>query len=170
MADRLWLMAEGRIVQHGTPAEVYLHPATAFAAGVFGPLNRLSGRVRDGTVATPLGRFDAQGIEDGALAEVLVRPEGLRRDPGSPGGFDAIVLEAHLVGCSGHLRLAVDGLSEPLKAIIAEVVLPDRGASLRLSTDPRHAFVFAGEPAVAERADAPACLDGAMLPRSKAFS
>ncbi len=170
MADRLWLMAEGRIVQHGTPAEVYLHPATAFAAGVFGPLNRLSGRVRDGAVATPLGRFDAPGLGEGESAEVLVRPEGLRRDRGSPGDIEATILEAHLVGCSSHLRLAVDGLSEPMKAIIPEVVLPDRGSVLRFSADPRHVFVFAGEPSAVAARPAAACLGGAMLPRSKAFS
>src|SRR3989442_9564515 len=41
IADRVVLMSAGRVVQAGTPQEVYLAPATAFAADVLGVGARL---------------------------------------------------------------------------------------------------------------------------------
>ncbi|HUP54564.1 MAG TPA: ABC transporter ATP-binding protein [Methylomirabilota bacterium] len=55
MSDRLAVFNAGRIVQLGTPAEVYERPATRFVAGFVGTSNLLSGEVarsvvgRDGT-------------------------------------------------------------------------------------------------------------------------
>src|SRR3954453_21667661 len=81
--DRLYAMREGRVVQAGSPAELYARPADAFVAGFFGPLNRFKGRVEAGQIATPLGRLPAPGLADGVAAEAVVRPEGVRvRPPG----------------------------------------------------------------------------------------
>ena len=38
-------MLEGRILQSGTPAELYARPASPFVASFFGPLNRFKGWV-----------------------------------------------------------------------------------------------------------------------------
>ncbi len=49
MSDRIAVMADGRIEQVGTPAEVYEHPASEFVAGFVGTSNVLE---RDGARAT----------------------------------------------------------------------------------------------------------------------
>ena len=41
VADRIVVMQGGRIVQEGSPTEVYDHPATAFVMGFVGPVARL---------------------------------------------------------------------------------------------------------------------------------
>jgi putative spermidine/putrescine transport system ATP-binding protein len=43
MSDRIAVMDRGRIVQVGTPAEIYEHPRTAFVAGFIGEANLLEG-------------------------------------------------------------------------------------------------------------------------------
>jgi putative spermidine/putrescine transport system ATP-binding protein len=43
MSDRIAVMHEGRIVQIGSPAEVYSRPATTFVAGFLGETNLLPG-------------------------------------------------------------------------------------------------------------------------------
>ena len=43
VGDRIHAMLDGRILQNGTPAELYAHPANPFVAGFFGPLNRFKG-------------------------------------------------------------------------------------------------------------------------------
>ncbi len=48
VADRIHVMQDGRMLQHGTPAELYAHPANPFVAGFFGPLNRYKGWVVGG--------------------------------------------------------------------------------------------------------------------------
>jgi ABC-type Fe3+/spermidine/putrescine transport system ATPase subunit len=46
MSDRIAVMAEGQIVQIGSPPDVYLHPATPFVAGFLGETNLLPGTCR----------------------------------------------------------------------------------------------------------------------------
>ncbi len=88
VADTITLMNEGRIVQSGTPAEVYLLPASPFAARFLGLNNLVEGRIgarneaADGgpvaTVETALGRFQVPGGEDvtpGVPVLLLIRPE-----------------------------------------------------------------------------------------------
>lgn len=151
MADRLWVMHEGTIVQGGTPAETYLHPADAFVASLFGPLNRLSGRVRAGRIETPVGAADAPGFADGARVQVLVRPEGVQAvEVANSGGGgkegaagDGRIVTARLLGRCSHLRIAVEGLEEPLQALAPGVFLPDPGTPVIVQLDGRHVFVFA---------------------------
>ncbi len=90
VADRIHIMLDGRIIQNGTPAELYRRPASPFAAGFFGPLNRFKGWVVAGRVSTPLGPVEADDLADGTAVDVLIRPEALRlmRDGGaSPNRF-----------------------------------------------------------------------------------
>jgi iron(III) transport system ATP-binding protein len=141
MADRLFVMNDGRIVQQGTPANIYLQPADAFVAALFGPLNRIAANVAGGRVETPIGTFEAAGVRDGTGVELLVRPEGLQID-GIADGVSASVQFARLLGRSSHLRLRVDGIEEPLQALVPGVFLPEAGSTVRTRVDPKLAFVF----------------------------
>src|SRR3546814_2892063 len=49
MADRIALMRAGRIVQLGTPANLYYQPSEAFVASFFGEINSLEGRSEEHT-------------------------------------------------------------------------------------------------------------------------
>ncbi len=105
MSDRICIMEKGRIVQVGTPQELYDHPASRYVADFVGSANILEGRLlscRDGLAqvalrggATVWVRGDDGGCpRDVALA---VRPEALslsRRDSASPEG--AAVLPARI--------------------------------------------------------------------------
>ncbi len=77
VADRIHVMLEGRILQSGTPAELYSHPANPFVAGFFGPPNRFKGWVLAGEVSTPLGPMAAADQADGTAVDILIRPEAL---------------------------------------------------------------------------------------------
>jgi len=77
VADLVVVMREGRVLQAGTPEEVYRTPATAFVARFVGLSNLLEGEVADGTVSTPVGSYAANGLEPGP-GLFAVRPEALR--------------------------------------------------------------------------------------------
>jgi iron(III) transport system ATP-binding protein len=85
VADRIHVMLGGRIIQSGTPAELYRRPASPFVAGFFGPLNRFKGWIVAGQVSTPLGPVEVADLADGTAVDVLIRPEALRlsRDGGA---------------------------------------------------------------------------------------
>ncbi len=141
MADRLWVMNDGIVVQSGSPAEVYLRPADPFVAALFGPLNRLVGMVRQGRIATPLGAIAAGGLPDGTAGQVLLRPEGVgvTLDAGGVGR----IVAARLLGRCSHLQIAVDGWPQPLQALVPGIVLPPADTAVAVSLDPQQTFVFA---------------------------
>ncbi|MBT3358858.1 MAG: ABC transporter ATP-binding protein [Rhodospirillales bacterium] len=148
VADQILVMKDGRIVQAATPAETYFHPANAFVATLFGPVNRLLGVVRNKLVETPLGLFDAPDLTDGTSAQILVRLEDMRVAEESPGqntGTPVRVLSARLLGRSSHLRLSAG--NENANGVIVQsrvpgVFLPATGADLRVNIDRTKAFVF----------------------------
>ncbi|MDW9500587.1 sn-glycerol-3-phosphate ABC transporter ATP-binding protein UgpC [Sinorhizobium meliloti] len=97
MADRIVVLDRGRIVQIGTPLEVYGNPANRFVAEFIGApgINILNGKVdADGTVRAGnivLGRSAAAP----GPVDVGIRPEDLV--PGEPGASDALPLTFGIV-------------------------------------------------------------------------
>ncbi|MDR7555170.1 MAG: ABC transporter ATP-binding protein [Armatimonadota bacterium] len=87
ISDRVAVMAAGRIEQVGTAAEIYGAPATPFVAEFVGTMNRLPGRIVDGTrglvecAGVQVLADAARGQRDGAPVLVLMRPEALEVEP-----------------------------------------------------------------------------------------
>ena len=86
MADRIAVLAQGRIAQVGPPGELYCQPVNAFVTKFFSSINRLEGVVEGNSVASPFGPIAAAGIPDGTAVEVLMRPEAIHVSPICPAG------------------------------------------------------------------------------------
>ncbi len=140
IADRLAVMAEGEVIQQGTPADVYLAPVNPFVAGLFGPLNALTGRVDSGRVDTPLGPFAAGEWPDGASVTVLIRPENIAIDPAGGG---AKVMSSRLLGGLSAITVVHEGSGLTLRATVAGIMLPPAGSRVGVALDSARAFVFA---------------------------
>lgn len=86
LADSVALLLDGRLVQAGTPTELYDAPETLAAARFVGAAVEVAGVSRDGAVHTVLGSHPARRpVADGDVVVVL-RPEQLRlSDHGTPG-------------------------------------------------------------------------------------
>jgi iron(III) transport system ATP-binding protein len=141
VGDRIHAMLEGRIVQSGTPSELYAAPVNPFVAGFFGPVNRFHGRVARGQVETPLGWASAMGLADGSNVEAIVRPEALKvRRPGA-GGTRARVLLKRDLGPVHVLRL---GLADGSSIKVRQPGQTDAavGDEVEIDLDPRHLFVY----------------------------
>ncbi|GAB2176589.1 ABC transporter ATP-binding protein [Dongia sp. agr-C8] len=81
MADRICVMNYGKILQLGSPTEVYYRPRSEFVARFFGDNNLIEGVARDRGVETPLGTLAcaADGtVPAGARAFAVIRPEAIR--------------------------------------------------------------------------------------------
>lgn len=164
MADRIAVMRDGRLEQIGAPAEVYTQPASEFVAEFMGEVNRIDGVVRNGAVRTPFGMLSANGHADGLAVHVLIRPEALKVAGAEQGIVAAApigelpvrVLAARLLGRTSwvHVCLQTDPTHRHDVAGGPEAhshwhvrvpgqFLPAEGSELRISLDPRQAFVFA---------------------------
>lgn len=75
MADDLALMDAGRVIQTGTPHDLYTRPTTVAAARLLGPLNLVRAEVRQGMAASVLGQV-ATSLPDGT-AWMGARPTDL---------------------------------------------------------------------------------------------
>jgi iron(III) transport system ATP-binding protein len=108
LADRIALMRAGTVVQEGTPEELYLQPATRWAAEFVGAGNFLRGTLADGVVATPVGRFPALNPNGATDVEVLIRPELLELQPDPRGGAEVVAREFR--GHDVFYRVLLDGV------------------------------------------------------------
>jgi len=109
------VMRAGRIVQLGSGAEIYEQPADTFVARFLGESNLLEGTVRtlaDGRAtldvpgfARPLEGRAANGLQEGAKASALLRPESVRAQTG---GLQARVGERVYLGELIAVRLTLD--------------------------------------------------------------
>ena len=142
MGDRVALMRQGSVVQTGKALDLYRAPKDILAARTFSELNELAARIEGGNAATPLGRFAANGVPDGADAIVCVRQRGVRlRMAGQ--GVPGRVLDARFLGDVALVEVAVQGLDAPLFARIAESDVPPQGAEVGVVIEPGAVLVFA---------------------------
>ncbi len=142
VADRIHVMLEGRIIQSGTPAELYGHPASPFVVGFFGPLNRFKGWVLAGQVSTPLGPVLVAALEDGTAVDVLIRPEALRLTRlAAAGAADLLVHRIRDLGTNRVLELRLpDG---PLLTVrMTSNADFQAGDAVRVDVDPKQVHVY----------------------------
>ncbi|MDQ8023469.1 MAG: ABC transporter ATP-binding protein [Moraxellaceae bacterium] len=146
MADRIALMNEGRIVQLGSPAELYRQPQSPFAAEFFGDVNRIDAVAVQGRAVTLLGIFDAPGIADGGRVQVLLRPEALLAHAQAlPGSVPAQVLASHMLGGYSLLELTVqasDGRQVTVQAQVPSAGQWHAGQTVHVTVNPAGVFVF----------------------------
>jgi iron(III) transport system ATP-binding protein len=76
LADTVAVMRDGRVLQVGTPEEVYERPGSRWVAEFLGEADILPGSAAAGVVECELGRFHIQPGLEGAV-DVIVRPESV---------------------------------------------------------------------------------------------
>lgn len=96
MADKVALMEKGRIVQYGTPYELYDKPISRRVAAFVGQANLWEAEVAgEGRIRTAWGELacETSGYRTGQKTLVLVRPENVTMNPaqGTPNRFDGRV-------------------------------------------------------------------------------
>ena len=168
LADRLAVMDLGRIIQVGTPSELYNRPLDVFVARMLGPTNLLQGQVESqGTdlkgevvVRTPLGRLIGQMISGqtvpGVPVTISVRPETLSVGPTIPTGWNRFPATVERIVFRGDLRhIHARGQGDwpiHVSAIQSQSQNVREGQSLTLSVAPEHVVVLPGKFAVAKPA------------------
>jgi putative spermidine/putrescine transport system ATP-binding protein len=107
IGDRVAVIDRGRLVQVGTPREIYFKPASAFVADFVGTMNRVRGPLRDGFLELPGGRISWKGPGTGEI-EVLFRPGDARITGEREGQLTGRVRAAFFLG--DRTRLMVENV------------------------------------------------------------
>ncbi len=143
LADRIFLMRAGRLVQAGKPEELYRQPADAAAARFFSDANEMTGLVAGQGVGTPLGTFAAPPGLSGPRALVMVRPQGFAV---AATGIEGFVIDTRFHGDDVHCSVLFNGIEEPLKVRIDAHSAPRKNDTVIFRIDPEHVFIFALPP------------------------
>jgi ABC-type Fe3+/spermidine/putrescine transport system ATPase subunit len=150
LADRVVLMRDGRVVQIGTPEEVYRCPTSVWSAQFLGLTNLLDASLVGRQVRTKIGILQVNEVQSAAWGsesamQVLIRPEAARMDNSGPNTLRAIVTERTFRG--ERYRLGVrhaSGVELSLK-FPTRLELPAPGEFVTLSLDPQALMLLASD-------------------------
>lgn len=101
MGDKIGVLNRGKLVQVGTPSEVYANPRTTFVARAVGtpPMNLLRGTLVDGKTQIDGENIDlpvtAKGGAEGQKLTFGIRPEDLQIVSGAPVRAKVFDIENH---------------------------------------------------------------------------
>jgi putrescine transport system ATP-binding protein len=154
IASRVAVMNRGRLVQTGTPVEVYERPSSRFVAGFVGEVNLFEGELTAGfnclslAVAgfrQPIPLPFGTNLPNGATAALAVRPEKLVLSHHRPAGFaiGATVSSISYQGGGSIVHLAA-GQKRALKAQLPSTAIARlrRGVPVWASWPPEDGVVL----------------------------
>lgn len=126
LSDRIAVMSEGRILQDGSPKEIYERPRDAFVAEFIGMSNVMKGRVLDAGGSSQLAVSDRvvldlpPGIGPTRDVSIFIRPEKLSLvdKSGAPGSsIQGRIVHVSYSGAVTHCFVDI-GLQRPLTVLI----------------------------------------------------
>jgi iron(III) transport system ATP-binding protein len=142
LSDRIVVMNKGRVEQVGSPAELYLHPASVFVADFLGHANFLAVQVEgiaDGNakVLALGGSYLVPAHPECAMGKpmvLLVRPESMIVEPAAEQEANAHVVSTVFLGAHAELRLeTADGTLSAVITAADPERLPAPGSPVAVS-------------------------------------
>ncbi len=144
LSDRIVVFDHGHLEQVGAPDEIYRRPATPFAARFVGDANVLPVQVVElngGNATVDLVGTRLLAPSDSAVPVgpgwLVVRPEVVRLEAVAGNVIRGVVLDVAFRGSGFACQLAVEGLSDPLKAELSAESgsPPELGSTLGIAWD-----------------------------------
>ena len=118
MSDRIAVMSAGRILQIGTPRDIYDRPAERFVADFIGESNFLPAEVRSAADGRATVRLSSsveipatlpEGFAPSGKVTIVLRPEHLHIAPeGAGGALQGLVENVVYLGTDTHFHLKLD--------------------------------------------------------------
>lgn len=131
IADRVAVMSDGRIIQSGTPEELYRNPQSAFVAGFVGNAMRLDAVSKGKTLNFKGGSIQLN--RDSAGHDAYVRAQDVQID--NNGSLAGQVETVTFLGT--HYRIGMSGIiPELLTSLYTGQVAPKVGDTVKVSINP----------------------------------
>tara|TARA_B100000963_G_scaffold317047_1_gene297224 strand:+ start:375 stop:1451 length:1077 start_codon:yes stop_codon:yes gene_type:complete len=151
IADRIFVMDGGRIMQSGTPEEIYANSSNPFVANFIGMTNFIEGKVhnRDAiTVQNQQIRVPGHNYTKGTKVIIAARPECIQLSKrNASGSFDGTVVDVEFLG--SFLRIYLETSIMPNQRLIADKPMIDNfsksvaiGENLNFTLSPNHLNVY----------------------------
>jgi spermidine/putrescine ABC transporter ATP-binding subunit len=120
MADRMAILKGGRLLQCGSPEEIYERPADRFVANFIGVMNFIEGRISGGRFGAPGLDIAAPDLAEGPAA-LAIRPEDLELASGADGEavLEGVVVDMAYHGIDRVLHVKTQASQTPLQLRVA---------------------------------------------------
>jgi len=143
-ADKIGVMNHGRLIQWGSPFEVYCKPASPFVAEFIGEGVWIDATLGTHGLETALGTLAKRDPQpSGSTARVLVRPEDILEAPADSAYFIAKVMHSEFRGAQTVYRLSTgDALPDLLMSAPHRTPWAENSEH-RLQFNPSHPVWFA---------------------------
>ncbi len=106
-ADEIIVMRDGRIIQQGTPREIYRHPVNEYTAALTGTYNLIA--------PSQAGIFDGLTETNPEAKRVLIRPENFVLSKDKKQGAKAVITQVAFLGSQYELELMLHELTITVK-------------------------------------------------------
>ena len=148
LSDTILVMEKGKLLQIGTPHEIYFNPSNLYVASLFGETNIFQSKVIDNTCLTPLGRIKVSNLSNNQDVDVVIRPEAIKLNlEKSPllNPNSGVVVDSKFLGNSAIIHMTVNDERNNKHHIHSKVMgnfLPPPASSVSVTLDEDHVFIF----------------------------
>ena len=148
LSDMIIVMDQGKIVQVGTPNQIYFHPVNQYVASLFGETNIFQTTVQNNQCNTPLGTIEVNNLKDNQIVNVVIRPEAIKlSQEKSPllNPNTGVVVDSKFLGNSAIIHMTVNDQFNQKHHIHSKVLgnfLPPAASSVSITIDKSHIFIF----------------------------
>ena len=148
ISNKIYIMEKGgKIIQSGSPQELYNNPFNPYVAGFFGETNKFRGTVINSEVKTPIGIIKAPKELESKKVEIHVRPQAIKLSEESTpvNGIKGTVMASRLMGEYSFVHLSV--LNEKKEIVhvhshMPPTFSPNQSSAVGIEIDRSQAFIF----------------------------
>ena len=138
---------DGKIIQSGSPAELYNNPINSYVAEFFGETNRFEGIVRNSQIITPVGKISAPKELENQNVKIHIRPKGvkLNKQPTPVNGIKGTVMASKLMGSFSFVHLSVLDKNNEVVHIHSHMppdFNPKQSSAVEIEIDEKQTFIF----------------------------
>ena len=148
LSDAILVMEKGKLIQIGTPHDIYFKPSNLYVASLFGETNIFQSKVEDNTCLTPLGRIKTSNLSNNQDVDIVIRPEAIKLNlEQSPllNPNSGVVVDSKFLGNSAIIHMTVNDEKNDKHHIHSRVMgnfLPPPASSVSVTLDEDHVFIF----------------------------
>ena len=148
ISNKIYIMQKsGKIVQSGSPRQLYNEPINSYVAGFFGETNKFKGMVKNAEVQTPIGKIKTHNNLESKEVVIHVRPQGIKltQEQTPVNGIKGTVKASKLMGSFSFVHLSVLDHNNEIVHVHSHMpasFIPGQSTAVGIEIDDEQIYVF----------------------------